>query len=389
MRRAANIWKILRLEFLHIFTDKSVVMVMFGGVLFYALLYPLPYHKSIPGKQAIAVLDFDQSNLSRRLSRMAGSTPQLRIAENPGSMREAEEMLENGIVHGLLVIPSGFERDVYLGVPTTISFSGDASYFLIYGNVIEGLLTAATTLSVETQIVKEVMSGKNPAIIPGEIMSFRISPYGVFNPTGGYINYIVPAVFILILHQTLLIAAGTVTVKDRKMRKLALISTPESVSIVIRVCFFVAIYTMLSLMYFGFFFDLYGVPHSASQSSLIAFSLLFLSVTTVFAICIGYMLPRPELTTILVLLSSLPIVFTAGFVWPSDSLPAWLDNVTMLVPAKLGIQGFLSINQMGVSLLNLEKEIAGLLCLLLIFSLLLFYFLKKESTKISSDDSCR
>ena len=82
---------------------------------------------------------------------------------------------------------------------------------------------------------------------------------------------------------------------------------------------------------------------------------------TLFAIWLGYLLPRPELTTVVVLLSSLPIVFTAGFAWPAESLPRWLDVVTLMIPVKPGIQGFLAINQMGAPLLSIGREMCVLL----------------------------
>ncbi|MGO2009865.1 ABC transporter permease [Vreelandella alkaliphila] len=353
-------WQAWQVEIANIFADRAVLLVIVGGLLFYAVLYPLPYHKSVPGEQAVAVVNHDHTHLARQLIRMADAAPQIRVAAQPSSMAEAEALLANDEVHGLLIIPSGFERDVYLGRPTSLSFAGDASYFLIYGNVVEGLLTAATTLSVQTQIVGSLMKGENPAQIPGQIMPMRITTKPVFNPTSGYINYIVPAVFVLILHQTLLIAAGSVTIKDRARRRLGQTAPSLALALPLRLVTFMLIYLLFAMLYFGFFFQLYGVPHVAAPSELLVFSVLFFMSATLFAIWLGYLLPRPELPTVLVLLSSLPIVFTAGFAWPAESLPKWLDTLTLLIPVKPGIQGFLAINQMGAPLLSIGREVGVL-----------------------------
>ncbi|XQU09607.1 ABC transporter permease [Halomonas sp. LY9] len=354
-------WQAWRAEITHIVADRAVLLVIVGGLLFYAVLYPLPYQKSVPGEQAIAVLDSDHSAMARQLIRMADAAPQIRVAARPGSMAEAEALLANDEVHGLLVIPEGFERNVYLGNPTSLSFAGDASYFLIYGNVVEGLLTAATTLSVQTQLMSSLLKGDNPMQIPGHIMPMRVITKPVFNPTSGYLNYIVPAVFVLILHQTLLIAAGSVTIKDRARRLLGQPATSLALAIPLRVASFMLIYLLFAMLYFGFFFRLYGIPHVATPGPLLLFSLLFFMAATLFAIWLGYLLPRPELTTVVVLLSSLPIVFTAGFAWPAESLPRWLDVITLLIPVKPGIQGFLAINQMGAPIISIWREIGVLL----------------------------
>ncbi|TVP87284.1 MAG: ABC transporter permease [Pseudomonadaceae bacterium] len=367
MTRWQIVWQCWQTELLHIFTDRAVLLVLAGGILFYAVLYPLPYQRSVPGEQAIAVLDQDRTALARQLIRMADATPQIRVAAQPASMADAENLLANGKVHGLMIIPAGFERDVFMGRPTSLSFAGDASYFLIYGNVVEGLMTAAITLSVESQVIMSLLKGENPIHIPGQVMPMRLVTHPAFNPTGGYINYIVPAVFVLILHQTLLIAAGSLTIKDRARRRLGRPAPPLGLALLVRLINFVVIYLLFAMLYFGFFFQFYGVPHVAAPASLLLFSALFFTSATLFALWLGYILPRAELPTVVVLLTSLPIVFTAGFAWPADNLPSWLDWISQLIPAKPGIQGFLSINQMGAPLSAIWREMVILLALCLFY----------------------
>ena len=67
----SSVWSAWKAELLHMVTDRSVMLVMIGGILFYALLYPLPYQKNMPGEQTLAVLDQDRTALARKLIRMA------------------------------------------------------------------------------------------------------------------------------------------------------------------------------------------------------------------------------------------------------------------------------------------------------------------------------
>lgn len=368
-------------EVRHVLTDHAVLLVFGGGLLFYALLYPLPYHRNVPGEQAVAVLDHDRGALARQLVRWVDATPQIRITAQPRSLYEARALLAAGTVHGLLVIPEQFERDVYLGRPTTLSYAGDASYFLIYSNIVQGLVTAGTTLTVQTQVARALRSGDNPARIPGQVMALRVTPEPVFNSSGGYINYIVPAVFALILHQTLLITAGSVTVKDRRRRAAGQVAAPPGMALMLRGLLFVLIYVFFALLYFGFFFAVYDVPRVAPPWALLGVAGVFLASTTVCAMLIGYLVSRPELPTVVVLITSLPIVFTAGFAWPAQSLPAGLDALSWVLPARPGIQALLTLNQMGGGLAGVRDELLVLVVQGLVYALLLGKLVQRQTKK--------
>ena len=60
--------------------NKAARTVMIGGVLFYSLLYPLPFHNEVPQKLPLLVVDQARSDLSRQLMRMIDSTEGVRVA---------------------------------------------------------------------------------------------------------------------------------------------------------------------------------------------------------------------------------------------------------------------------------------------------------------------
>src|SRR5690625_370177 len=142
-------------------------------------------------------------------------------------MKQARVIITAGEAQGLLIVPRDFQKDLLLGVPTVLSYAGDASYFLIYGTVVEGLLTAGTTLALEVQALRSVAVKETKAPLAAQIQPVTVSVKPVFNAQAGYLNYVIPAVFVLILQQTMLISLGSVTVLDRQARTI----TPPSHSI--------------------------------------------------------------------------------------------------------------------------------------------------------------
>ncbi|CAG22389.1 ABC transporter permease [Photobacterium profundum] len=347
-------WRTLfKFELTAIFTNPSLLFTVFGGVLIYSFLYPLPYSQQLPREQAIAVVNLDNSQMSRELERMVDATPQVNITKHVYSIEEAKSLLIKGDVHGLMVIPTNFYRDVLLGKSPTVAYAGDASYFLVYGTIVEGLATAGGTLGAKAKVSRMVMSGDNLVLASEQYSAMKLNMRPVFNPTMGYINYVVPAVFVLILHQTLMIAAGILGGGQNEYRLQGGTGYWLRYSawkiVLVRTLLLVLIYIPLVAYYFGYSFSNYHISRLASISNLVAMTIPFLLAVIFVGIIIGQLIPRRELATLIILLSSLPLVFSAGFIWPVSAIPAPINALAQLAPSTPAINGFLRLNQMGAS----------------------------------------
>lgn len=119
------------------------MLTVFGGVVFYSFLYPLPYAKQIPREQTVSVVNLDQSQASFQLERMVDATPQVKIVQRDHTIADAKQAFLDKKVAGILVIPEHFYKDLLLGKSPTLAYAGDASYFLVYGTIVEGLAKRA------------------------------------------------------------------------------------------------------------------------------------------------------------------------------------------------------------------------------------------------------
>lgn len=327
------------------------MLTVFGGVLLYSFLYPLPYAKQIPRDQQVVVVNLDGSLLSRRLERMVDATPQVQLSARAYSLEEGQELFVDRKMAGILVIPENFYRDLLQGKRPTLSFAGDASYFLVYGTVLEGLASSGQTLAAEVKISRMVMSGQVVALAAEQYSAIKLNIHPVFNPTMGYVNYVIPAVFILILHQTLIMGVGILGGGQNEQRLLEgkgywLLAAPWKL-LLVRTSLFVAIYWLLCMYYFGFSFSFYNIPHLADFSELNLLILPFLLGGTFLGISLGLLLPRRELATLLVLLSSMPLIFASGFIWPASAIPDQLTAIMQFIPVIPAIKAFIGLNQMG------------------------------------------
>ena len=347
-----SFFKILRYEFKLLFGDFAVVLTILGGVILYAFLYPQPYAKQSVSSLGTAVVDYDKSDISRNILFSLNATPQIKITRKDLNVQDAKAALVRGEVKAIIVIPKDFKKDLVLNKAPTIAVGADSSYFLIYGGILEGAMKSVLTESVKVKIANLLknqvpLAGAKKAYTP-----YALNKINLFNPNNSYTQYVVPAVFVLILQQTMLIGMGILGggINERMRRKKA----DHYISTVIpwhmylaRFVLFGAIFFLHMLFYFGFSFQYFEVSRLASITDLLTLGTAFIFASLSFGFFLGTLFSSREIATPVVLFSSLPLVFSAGFVWPIESLPYWVYLLSLLFPSTPAIHGFLSLNQMA------------------------------------------
>lgn len=339
---------LLKAELKALFTNPVVLLTVFGGVVFYSFLYPLPYTQQTPREQTLSIVNLDKSQASYQLERMVDATPQVKVIQRDSTIEDAKQAFLNRKVSGILVIPEHFYKDLLLGKSPTLAYAGDASYFLVYGTIVEGLSQAGGTLAAKSKVSRLVMEGEPLSLAAQHYSATSINLKPTFNPRMGYVDYVVPAVFVLILQQTMIMAAGLMGGTQKHGNGYWSHTTPLRL-ILVRSIVLVAVYYLLSMYYFGASFTSHGVNTLASAGHLLLLLLPFLLASCLCGIWLGSVTPRRELVTLVVLISSMPLIFSAGFIWPLEAIPHPIIWISNLFPSTPAIQSFLSLNQMGAS----------------------------------------
>ena len=372
-----SLWQLLLAECKAILADKAIVVTLFGGVLFYSILYPLPYLHQVPTEQKIVVVDHDNSSLSRLVTRHADASAKIEVLASLGSIDQAQAWIREGKAHGLLVIPANFRRNLLLGKGATLSYGGDASYFLIYSAVAEGLVSAGLDASKRVQLIGLLARGQNPQIAQQSVNAININSVPAFNPSLGYTPYVVPGLFLLILHQTLLIGTGILGAGQWRKSGYWQQIRPSTL-VLTRLSVFVVMYSIFSSIYLGYCFYWYDVSVLASVTEVALFMLPFLLATGALGICLSSLFTRRDLPTQVYLLVSMPILFVSGFVWPIALIPEPLVFVSQIVPAVPAIMGMLELNQLGAGWTAILPKWLQLWGLFVVFFCVAIYSVKKQ-----------
>jgi ABC-2 type transport system permease protein len=346
-------------EWRRVLGTRSAFSVLFLAPLVYGIYYPQPYLNQILRKLPIAVVDNDLSDLSRRIVETLDASGALSVAVRARTIAEARAAIDRGKAFAAVEIPAGTERDVLKGITAHIPVYADATYLFIFRSTASGVATAVGALTSELvsrgarsdgSLVKAKLANSNPADV-------LLQP--IFNPVGGYASYVVPAAFVLILQQTLLIGAAMLT--GTALEK----GGGAFAGVFGRGIAHLTIYLPALALYLIVLPRIYGFSTLGNLPQILALATVFLLATSFMGQAIGAWFTRPENATLLLLATSLPQFFTAGFAWPREAIPDAAIALGRMFPADSAIDGLVRVNQLGASIWEVAHDWLGLWCLAL------------------------
>ena len=194
-------------EIRRVLGDRSVMGLMVIAPVLYGAFYPQPYLGQILRHLPIAVVDLDQTELSRRLVMALDADAGVQVAVRANTIAQAQQELFQRHVFGILEIPPGTSREFLKGNVARLPAFVDSAYFLVFSRTLQGIVELAGNVTAEL-VSHGARSGGEADRLLAVVSPASVLGVPLFNPTGGYASYVVPAAFVLILQQTLLIGAA-------------------------------------------------------------------------------------------------------------------------------------------------------------------------------------
>jgi ABC-2 type transport system permease protein len=342
-------------EWRRVLANRGAFSMLVLAPLVYGVYYPQPYLTQILRKIPIAVVDNDQSELSRGIVQTLDASGAVRVAVTAETLAEGRAALDRGEAFAVVGIPSGTQRDVLKGITAHVPIYADATYLFIFRSTANGIVVAINTLSSElaaggARTDGSLVKAKLAAASPADIL---LQP--VFNPVGGYASYVVPAAFVLILQQTLLMGAAALTAAA-----LAQASGGAFGNVLGRGVAHLTIYLPALALYFIVLPRFYGFSALGHPLQLFALASLFIFATSFMGQAVGAWFKRPETPTLIFLGTSLPQFFLTGFSWPREAIPKPVYAAGHIFPADFAIDGIVRIDQLGANLWEVVHDWRGL-----------------------------
>ena len=334
----------------------------------YPLLYTYIYSREVVREIDVVVCDLSNSYSSRSFVRKLDATPEVRTAMKATNMLAAREALEENRVKGIVFIPEEFNDNITKGEQAHISIYCSMASLFYYKSILVACTDVSLAMNRDIQI--EEIAGLTREEKKIATLPLQYESIGLSNNNTGFANFIIPAIVVLILQQTLLLGIGMRVGSDRERRVETEGHTTLHIiaDIIARAMAYLTIYTPVTAYILCIVPALFGLSQLSNGVTLLFFMLPYLLACIFFAMTISLLfIHQRETPMLLFVFTSIPFLFLSGISWPASNIPAYWKGVSYLLPSTFGINGFVSINQMRATIADVQFEYRALWILCFIY----------------------
>ena len=358
-------------ELRRILNDRGVFGLIVLAPILYGVLYPQPYLGQLLREIPIAVVDQDHTELSRDLVQTLNADEAITVAVRADTLADAHAALARREVFGIVDIPKDTEREVLKGNKARIAAYVDSAYFLLYNRTLQGISEAGGTVSAQFAERGARVDGSLAHAALTRSSQVELLSQPLFNPTGGYASYVVPAAFILILQQTLFLGAATVGGVAYEQRGSEGRRRRAGARAILGQAFAHLLLSMPGIaLYLIILPRIYGFSTLGQLLDLFSMAVPFVLSVSFLAQFVSVWFKRRETAVILFIAVSLPLFFQVGVSWPVEAIPDAIRSASRIFPSTSAIDGLVRINQMGASLHDVWRDWTNLWVLTAIYGLL-------------------
>lgn len=344
-----------------VFRDPAVILLFFIVPLSYPVLYSFIYNNEVAHDVKVVVVDDSRSSLSREFKRRVDATADINIVGYATNMEEAREALRRKEAYGIMYIPSDFSKKINTQQQTSVSLYADMSSLLFY----KAMMLSATEVSLD--MGADIRVAETGGASQEEEATTRQTVESewvvLYNTQNGFASFLVPAILILIIQQTMMLGIATIigTHNDKKRFTIASHTSEGkdvgALKLTIGKAFcYASLYMIISAWVLRAVPYIFQFPQIGDPFTIAAFLMPYLLAATFFSMTLSYFCSQREFGMLLFVFTSVIFIFISGISWPWTAIPAPIQSIANIIPSTPGIHGFIKINTMGATLRDVWPE---------------------------------
>lgn len=392
---STSIATIIFREWRAISTNAAILLVLIGGIFAYGLLYNLMYAPNLVRKTPVAVVDNSHSALSREYIRLLNATPQASVYALTPNYLEAKEWLKQSKVDGILHLPADFDTRVGRGEQSVFSVYAATDAFLNFKNLQEASSRVMLAVNDAHRAEGAVFLPPQGLLAVASSAPVNVAGTALYNYTEGYGSYLIPAVMIIIIFQTLLMVIGMVTGEEAERNRRPIFSKQSQFNTNLtwlqalynisgRTFVYVMLYFIFALFLLGLLPHFFSIPNIGNGRDIITMMIPFLIGTSFFGLAASRYFTDSEAPLLMIAFFSVGYIFLSGVSYPLELMPWYWQAAHYVVPAAPAVLAFVKLNSMGGDMADIRPEMITLWVQVVVYFLLSLWVFKNKYKSLST-----
>ncbi|UCD18310.1 MAG: ABC transporter permease [Candidatus Zixiibacteriota bacterium] len=357
-------------EIRHILRDSRSLIIAILMPVVMTLLYGYAVNLDIKNI-TLGVLDFDRSLESRELIGDFCNSGYFTEASGAPRLSDPEQMLKSGTANVVLIIRPGLSEAISNIVTNPDAFSGRGEIYQL-GMLVDGsdANVAAAASAYASIIVNQFLAGKLPPEV--ELPGVTISHQALYNPDLQSSHFFVPGLIAIILMMiSALLTSITITREKETGTMEQLLTSPVSPRQIIigKILPYIALALLDGILILLFGVLHFGVPLNGSMLLLFFFMSIYIFAALSIGVLISTLVDTQQLAMMsAMMVTVLPSVMLSGFIFEIKNMPAILQAITHIVPARYFLVIIRGIMLKGAGIAELWMQ-AVALCIITVLLL--------------------
>ncbi|KXG76951.1 Inner membrane transport permease YbhS [Fervidicola ferrireducens] len=351
--------------------DKLLFAALILAPVFFTVLFSWYYSSGVVKSIPTAVLDFDNSSLSRMIINYFENNEKYDVKYYAKDEIELKNLIEQGNARMALVFPPDFSRKIKKGEDTRVLVICNETNLIVGNNALTRASEILQSLGVGILIKKIESLGYPPEYSDNLAMPLGFATRVLGNPAYNYSYFLIPGLIgVVFLEISILNMARTVAVDALKEE-----NVKELLGIYITRMFLYLILLLLVFIICIFAVNkFFKIPIRGKMTDVIALAIPFITSCINIGAFLGIVTKNPLFSVQVTAYLSMPTFLASGFTWPYHMMPEPIKKFATFWPLYsfiIPLRNIMLLGSSGEEILLAVKQLG----LISVFGFLLNIFM--------------
>jgi ABC-2 type transport system permease protein len=360
-----NLGAILAKEFIQMRRDRVTFAMMLGIPVLLLILFGYAINTD-PKRLDAALVAMGRDRFSRAIVAALENTDYYRFIAQPATMAEAQNLVANGTVAFLVVIPSDLGVRVERGDHPEILIEADATDPAAASGALGALSSVAQNALLREQ-------GREAEAATMQASDLTVTIHRRYNPAGLSQFNVVPGLLGVILQMTMVMMTSIALTRELErgtMENLLAMPTNGAEIMLGKVLPFFVVGAVQVLVILTAARLLFDVPFVGSLALLLAGILIFVMALVLLGYTFSTFARTQMQAMQLTFFFFLPSMLLSGFMFPFHGMPQWAQDIGQFLPLTHFLRVVRTVMLKGGGLAEIGPELAILALFVVAFALL-------------------